>query len=95
MTRANDLYHCISYDKRRAICDFIHAFKCMCGRKYHLHVTEVLKDCYEDCLTVFDLDKLSQIDYLQFINDVYKMCEKHNIKNFTFSACGYADIFLY
>ena len=68
MTRPRDLYHRISYNKRRAICDFIHAFKCMCGRKYHLHVTEVLEDCDEDYIAVFDLDKLSQVDYLQFTN---------------------------
>ena len=79
MTRPRDLYHRISYNKRRAICDFIHAFKCMCGRKYHLHVTEVLEDCDEDYIAVFDLDKLSQVDYLQFVNDVYRMCEKHNM----------------
>ena len=95
MTRANDLYHCISYNKRRAICDFIHAFKCMCGRKYHLHVTEVLEDCDEDYIAVFNLDKLSQVDYLQFTNDVYKMCEKHNIKDFTFFCSGDVYIYLY
>ena len=93
MTRARDLYHRISYNKRRAICDFIHAFKCMCGRKYHLHVTEVLEDCDEDYIAVFDLDKLSQVDYLQFTNDVYKMCEKHNI-DFTFFG-DEVNIYLY
>ena len=93
MTRARDLYHRISYNKRRAICDFIHAFKCMCGRKYHLHVTEVLEDCDEDYIAVFDLDKLSQVDYLQFTNDVYRMCEKHNM-DFTFFGDD-VSIYLY
>ena len=93
MTRPRDLYHRISYNKRRAICDFIHAFKCMCGRKYHLHVTEILWDCDEDYVAVFDLDKLSQVDYLQFVNDVYRMCKKHNM-NFKFFRND-VHVFLY
>ena len=57
MTHFYELYKRVPRARRKELAKFIHELKCMCGRKYHVHVLEMLENCEEDYLSI-DTTKL-------------------------------------
>lgn len=77
-THYYELYKRVPRRRRRELASFIHDLKCLCGRKYHLAVGEMLEDCDEDYVYV-ECENLSVETAESLVDDITKLCEKYSI----------------
>jgi len=77
-THYYELYKRVPRRRRRKLASFIHDLKCLCGRKYHLAVGEMLENCDEDYVYV-ECENISVETAELLADDITKLCEKYSI----------------
>lgn len=75
MTRFYDFYKRVPRYRRKELAKFVHELKKLCGRKFHVHVLEMLENCDEDYVSVdttkldFDMEALLQDKVLELMDE--------------------------
>jgi len=78
MTHFYELYKRVPRARRKTLAKFIHELKCLCGRKYHACVVEMLEDCDEDYVFI-EAQKIMGDEYTKFVDDVTELCDSYSI----------------
>lgn len=78
MTHFYDFYKRVPRQRRKRLAKFLHELKCLCGRKYHVHVLEMLENCEEDYLMI-DTTNLPINDEIKLTTEIIGLMDKYFI----------------
>ena len=77
-THFYELYKRVPRSRRKRLAQFIHRVKCLCGRTYHIALSEMLDQCVEDYLFI-DSERLDEETASKLLTDVTALCDKYCI----------------